>query len=81
MKGKAARKPAIEVVEYCQAIVPRTKIKKWSRYGGMVCMRRKGHSGRHIGVARAALIADGFCPSCGERAGEHVCRALFWGVP
>ena len=33
-------------------------------YGNVGCMRRKGHKGRHIGLACAAASADAVCHDC-----------------
>ncbi len=80
-RPKGTGEGAEGLVIFCKAIVPETRIGTWASVGGMVCMRRQGHPGKHISLARAALIADGFCPDCGKPSGEHLCGRRFWGMP
>lgn len=48
----------------CGEVVPGEESERFAAYGGIVCMRVKGHSGPPIGMVRDAAIADGRCAWC-----------------
>ena len=50
--------------EICGEVVSGCLSRKYAKYGGIACLRTKGHRGRHMGRMDLAAKADGVCAWC-----------------